>query len=178
MEEDGPTDAVIGYIHQDWEIGNDSYYFLEIDWPRARFERLADLIAKDRIKRCTLGLKSHQLFTDCFHAPPSMSVGWYLRPHKETGTVERAESANCWLTVLTITEATATLTAGDETDEESHDDSDDEVEHQGMPQETIAHPAQITESETRRLAAVESIAASLKTLPWVIGVAALIVAFA
>jgi len=171
-EEESPFTAVLGYLEYDWEIGNDSQFFLELGVSKRIFDHLVESIRREGVSKLEVGLKSHDLYIRRYdtHAPPSMRVTWFLPPDRSSGKASRPDVARGWLTALNLEHKSIRLEAQPSEDTSEVHNSDGAVSSSDVP---VSTPDRNSEAERKLL---ESIAKSLQMLPWfVIGAALLIV---
>jgi hypothetical protein len=72
--------AALGYIKANWEIGNDSEWFVSLFIPSSQMDELLDAILNNRIANMTACISSPDLYVDDPYAPPSAKIGWFVCP--------------------------------------------------------------------------------------------------
>ncbi|CAN7779298.1 hypothetical protein LJR296_007887 [Cupriavidus necator] len=94
------TRAYLGFNRADWEIGNDAEWWVECEILPETLSAITSAVESGALKRMSVGLTLKRIYVDDRYAPPSITVGWYLRPDAMDNTLEMPGMALGGLTRL------------------------------------------------------------------------------
>lgn len=83
--------ASLGYMEHDWEIGNDSQWWVQIYLPKVHFQTLQETVERRNLTKLSVGLLFENLYVTEWYAPPSAKVDWFLAPGKYTADLARGK---------------------------------------------------------------------------------------
>jgi hypothetical protein len=68
----------LSYNKSDWEIGNESEWWVQIYLPSPQIQPIRDAIESGKLTKLSLGLRLQNAYVTDYYAPISLSIDWYL----------------------------------------------------------------------------------------------------
>ncbi|WP_143322752.1 hypothetical protein [Candidimonas nitroreducens] len=72
--------VILGYNAANWEIGNDSEWFVEISLGEDQIKILKTAVQNRSLSELKIGLYIPELYAEEWYAPPSAKIEWFILP--------------------------------------------------------------------------------------------------
>lgn len=97
--EDPPINASLSFNESDWEIGNDSVWWVDLYMPNALFDELTSLVNKRKLESLSIRLKSKEFLVRSFdfHTPPSGRITWYIKDGQYSADLINCSTATFYI---------------------------------------------------------------------------------
>lgn len=113
--------AMLGFNRADWEIGNDSEWWLSCFVPKAFLEALSTDIQSGRLITANVGVALHGLYTtEHTYAPISIRGDLFIRPNKRDNTIEIPEIASGYVRSVSFSSAKVDLRKSEPVEDENY----------------------------------------------------------
>lgn len=152
--------AMLGFNRADWEVGNDSEWWMSCFVPKAFIDALSTDIQSGRLITANVGVALHGLYTtEHTYAPISIRGDLFIRPNKRDNTIEIPEMASGYVRSVSFSSAKVDLRKPEPVEVESNTSPDEPLQPS-----VVADPVAI---------AIETLCARVEklrgTLQWVGG---------
>ena len=160
--------AMLGFNRADWEIGNDSKWWMSCYVPKALHEAMISEVHSGRLTTARVGVALRGLYTtEHSYAPISRRGDLFIRPNKRDNTIKVPEMASGYVRSVYFSSAKVDLRKPEPVEDEDPSFSD-ELSLAPLPVDPIV--AAIDELSAR----VEKLRGTLK---WIIGLVVIALLF-